>query len=54
MKDLIFPLLHKIVLPLECLDAVVQAVERVGLHNLVEEEAGLEEGYCRTLPVLLE
>ena len=43
-----------IVLPLECPDAEVQAVERVGLHNLVEEEAGLEEGNCRMLPVLLK
>ena len=30
----------------------MQAVERVGFHNFVEEEAGLEEGNCRTLLVL--
>ena len=29
-----------------------QAVERAGLHNLVEEKAGLEEGNWRMLPVL--
>ena len=33
-----------IVLPLECPQAEEQAVERAGLHNLAEEEAGLEEG----------
>ena len=33
-----------IVLPLECPRAEEQAVERAGLHNLAEEEAGLEEG----------
>ena len=32
----------------------MQAVERVGLHNLVEEEAGLEEGNYRMLTVLLK
>ena len=30
--------------PLECPRAEEQAVERAGLHNLAEEEAGLEEG----------
>ena len=30
-----------------------QAVERAGLHILAEEEAGLKEGNCRMLPVLL-
>ena len=32
----------------------MQAVERVGLHNLVEEAAGLEEVNCLMLPVLLK
>ena len=32
-----------IVLPLECPLAEEQAVERAGLHNLAEEEAGFEE-----------
>ena len=47
------PFFRKIVLPLECPRAEEQAVERAGLHNLAEEEAGLEEGNCRMLPVLL-
>ena len=40
----IFPQNGPIVLPLECPRAEEQAVERAGLHNLAEEEAGLEEG----------
>ena len=39
-----FPQNGPIVLPLECPRAEEQAVESAGLHNLAEEEAGLEEG----------
>ena len=46
----IVPQSGPIVLPLEFPDSVRLAVERVGFHNFVEEEALLEEGmvcsYC--------
>ena len=40
-------------LPLECLDLVELAVERVGFQNFVKDEACLEEGNCFGLPLLL-
>ena len=49
----IVPQSESIVLPLECPEVAVHAVERAGFQNFVEEEAGLEEGNCLTLPVLL-
>ena len=54
-----FPLFYKMgrngptLLPLECLDVVGLAVERVGLQNFVEDEACFEEGNCFWYPLLL-
>ena len=42
----IVPQSGPIFLPLECPDSVRLAVERIGFHNFVEEEAILEEGNC--------
>ena len=52
-EDQFVPQSGPIVLPLECPDVAIQAVERVGFQNFVVEEAGFEEGNCLALPVLL-